>query len=270
MAGAVLVGGGLAALLQLGGPAVLPGACRVNGQGDGAAAVRLATDQAHIASIIGGVTVQRRLPTRAAEIAMGTAMQESKLRNLDHGDRDSLGVFQQRPSQGWGTPDQLQDPLYATRAFYDRLVTVPGYTEQPLTEVAQAVQRSGFPDAYAQHETEAITLAEAFVGDTPRAVACRLDPVSNSSDAAVVAENLDSVFGTRAVVDGNTITVNTQSTRGAAAIGAWGVANAQLYGIGSVSHDGHTWTRTGDGDSLTWAADPESGSGPNRTVIRLG
>lgn len=267
---AVLVGGGLAALVRFGDTAVLPGACRVVGTGAGVSPVRLSSEQAHIASVIGGVVVQRKLPTRAAVIGMGTAMQESKLRNLDHGDRDSLGVFQQRPSQGWGTPEQLQDPLYATRAFYDHLVKVPRYTERPLTEVAQDVQRSGFPDAYAKHEPEAVTLAEAFVGDAPHTVTCRLGPTDTTSDPAVVAQQLDTLFGTATRVEGATLTVNTQSVRGAAAIGAWGVAHAQLYGITSVSNDGRTWSRTGDGDSLVWTDDPESGSGPKRTVIRLG
>src|SRR3712207_3574887 len=89
-------------------------------------------------------------------------MQESRLRNLDYGDRDSLGLFQQRPSQGWGTPGQVQDPVYAAGTFYDHLVTVPGWDSGRLTDVAQAVQRSGFPEAYQKHEGAAVELTAAL------------------------------------------------------------------------------------------------------------
>ena len=75
-------------------------------------------------------------------IALATAQQESRLRNLDYGDRDSLGLFQQRPSQGWGTEAQVQDPVYAAGKFYDGLVKVPDWETGRLTEIAQAVQRS--------------------------------------------------------------------------------------------------------------------------------
>ena len=96
----------------------------------------------------------------AITIALMTAMQESSLRNLDHGDRDSLGLFQQRPSQGWGTPDQVRDPVWAAKSFYginDRgsnpgLVHIRGWESMTPTQAAQAVQRSAYPDAYAQWE----------------------------------------------------------------------------------------------------------------------
>lgn len=96
----------------------------------------------------------------AITIALMTAMQESSLRNLDHGDRDSLGLFQQRPSQGWGTPDQVRDPVWAAKSFYginDRgtnpgLVHIRGWESMTPTAAAQAVQRSAYPDAYAQWE----------------------------------------------------------------------------------------------------------------------
>jgi hypothetical protein len=97
-------------------------------------------------------------------IALATAYQESKIRNLDHGDRDSLGIFQQRPSMGWGTEEQLQDPYFATNAFYDALVQVEGYQEMRITEAAQAVQRSGFPEAYEDHAADARALASALTG----------------------------------------------------------------------------------------------------------
>ena len=82
---------------------------------------RLDADQADNAALITAVTVRRELPARAATIALATAVQESKLRNIDYGDRDSLGLFQQRPSQGWGTPEQVTDPVYSTNAFLDEV-----------------------------------------------------------------------------------------------------------------------------------------------------
>lgn len=111
------------------------------------------------------------VPERGLWIALATALQESGLRNLDYGDRDSLGLFQQRPSQGWGSPTQVRDPRYAATQFYERLVGVPGWTEMPLWQVAQAVQRSAFPLAYARWEqTAADLLAELDDGATKLAV----------------------------------------------------------------------------------------------------
>lgn len=111
--------------------------------------------QTRNAATITSVARTRELPPRAAVIAVATASQESSLHNLRHGDRDSVGLFQQRPSQGWGTADQLTDPVYASSAFYDALVDVPDWQTRPLTEVAQSVQRSALPSAYAEWEQAA-------------------------------------------------------------------------------------------------------------------
>ncbi|SNS52784.1 hypothetical protein SAMN04488107_2877 [Geodermatophilus saharensis] len=124
--------------------------------------VTLSAEQWANARTIADVARERGLPERATVIALATAMQESTLRNLDHGDRDSLGLFQQRPSQGWGTPAQVQDPVYAAGEFYDGLVQVPGWETMRLTDAAQWVQRSGFPEAYQQHEDLAIALTAAL------------------------------------------------------------------------------------------------------------
>jgi peptidoglycan DL-endopeptidase CwlO len=107
------------------------------------------------------------LPARAWIIALATAMQESGLRNLAGGDRDSLGLFQQRPSQGWGTQEQIMNPTYAATKFYERLVQVPSWDRIPLTEAAQAVQRSAFPNAYAKWEGLANALVGALVRSLP-------------------------------------------------------------------------------------------------------
>jgi len=113
------------------------------------------------------------LPPRAWTIAVATSLQESNLRNLGHlgarNDHDSLGLFQQRPSTGWGTPSQVTDPTYAATAFYKRLVRVPGWESMPLTRAAQRVQVSAYPNHYAKHEAQAGDIIEALHGTGPYA-----------------------------------------------------------------------------------------------------
>jgi hypothetical protein len=127
-----------------------------------ASGVNLTGEQLANARTIAQVAWDRGLPERAVVIALATAMQESRLRNLDHGDRDSLGLFQQRPSQGWGTPEQVQDPVYAAGKFYDHLVQVPNWQKMRLTDAAQSVQRSAYGEYYQQHEGMAVELAGAL------------------------------------------------------------------------------------------------------------
>ena len=141
-----------------------PAGCPIPGS-----ALLLSDDELANARTIAQVGVDRGLPQRAVVIALATALQESHLRNLDYGDRDSLGLFQQRPSQGWGTPAQVQDPVYAAGAFYDHLVQVPGWEGMRLTDAAQAVQRSAFGEYYQKHEGDATALAAALL---PGAAAC--------------------------------------------------------------------------------------------------
>lgn len=112
----------------------------------------LSEEQRRNAATIIGVAREMGAPPRAWLIALATAMQESTLRNINYGDRDSLGLFQQRPSQGWGSPAQVTDPVYATRIFIERLLQVRGWEGMPVTVAAQTVQRSAFPDAYAKWE----------------------------------------------------------------------------------------------------------------------
>ncbi|WP_442788554.1 C40 family peptidase [Kitasatospora sp. YST-16] len=120
------------------------------------------TTQIPNAKVIVATGIAMQVPARGQVIALATALQESGLQNLSYGDRDSLGLFQQRPSQGWGTPAQLQDPVYASTAFYQALLKVNGWQQLPLTEAAQAVQRSGYPDAYAKWEPLAGALQQTI------------------------------------------------------------------------------------------------------------
>ncbi|MEU3789385.1 heavy metal transporter [Streptomyces fructofermentans] len=143
----------------------------VSGKDDGAS-YEFTTEQAVNAATITAVGTNRGMPERAVTIALATALQESALRNIRHGDRDSLGLFQQRPSQGWGTEREIMDPTYAAGEFYKHLDKVRDYEDLPLTVAAQRVQRSGFPDAYAKHEPDATLLAAALTGRAAATLTC--------------------------------------------------------------------------------------------------
>src|SRR5689334_19368915 len=140
----------------------------------GVGAVRdLDADQLKNAGIIIGVGRSLGVPERGLVVAIATAMQESTLRNLNYGDRDSVGLFQQRPSSGWGTVAELTTPQVSARKFYTALLQVPGWQAMPVTEAAQRVQRSAFPLAYAKWEALAIAVVEA--AGTTAGTAPRLD-----------------------------------------------------------------------------------------------
>jgi len=123
-------------------------------------------EQSANAAAIVAVGKRLQVPERGQVIAIAAALQESGLRNLDHGDRDSLGLFQQRPSQGWGTPAQIMNPAYAATAFYRRLLGVPDWQRMSVNDAAQTVQRSATPTAYGQHEPAARALIAAVGGAT--------------------------------------------------------------------------------------------------------
>ncbi|MGW0735082.1 heavy metal transporter [Streptomyces sp. NPDC002851] len=166
----------------------------VAGKGDGST-YEMTLQQASNAATISAVGTSRGLPERAVTIALATALQESALRNIDHGDRDSVGLFQQRPSQGWGSARQIMDPAYASGKFYEHLEKVPGYTRLPLTVAAQKVQRSGFPQAYAKHETDAALLAAALTGRAEASFRCAAKPDAEPGDPAKVRAALTRDFG---------------------------------------------------------------------------
>jgi hypothetical protein len=137
------------------------------------------------AATIAAVGIRRDLPDRAIVVALAAALQESKLENLDAGDRDSVGLFQQRPSQGWGTPDQIQDPRYSAGRFYTALLRIKGWENMRVTEAAQRVQRSAFPEAYQKWADESAVLVEALAGRATSAVSCEKvgDPIQRGQQA---------------------------------------------------------------------------------------
>ncbi|MDH6608300.1 hypothetical protein M2164_003935 [Streptomyces sp. SAI-208] len=115
------------------------------------------------AETIQATGIAMKVPARGQIVALATALQESGLRNLDYGDRDSLGLFQQRPSQGgWGTAAEVRDPVHASTKFYEGLLKVSGWQSMTIAQAAQAVQKSGYPDAYAKWEPLATALQKAI------------------------------------------------------------------------------------------------------------
>lgn len=247
----------------------------------GAHKVKVSGEQAENAALISAIAVERGLPARAASIALATAYQESKLVNIDYGDRDSLGLFQQRPSQGWGTEEEILDPVYATNTFYDALEQVEGYEDMEITVAAQTVQRSAFPDAYADHEADGRALASALTGHSPATFTCDLDGGAPSADSELTPSGLTgradalrkellSAFGGLSLggfepggvssghmegsahYDGRAIDVfvrpinDVNNARGWA-MAQWAVANAARLDIRTVIFDDRIWTAGRDG-----------------------
>lgn len=205
--------------------------------------VLLTTEQAANAATIAAVGQRMGLPDHAVTVALATAFQESKLRNLDYGDRDSLGLFQQRPSQGWGTPADIQTPRLAAAAFYRHLIRVHGWAAMSVTEAAQRVQHSGAPQAYEQWADASRTLARAFTGEVEAGIACRYE----SPGSLVVATTRLSRQAEQELGAGGL----NRRTWGAA---SWLVAQAKAYGLTRISMSGRTWTATRG----TWVADPRA------------
>ena len=171
-----IAGGSYVALQRYGSPAHA-GTCVASGLGT---SHRYSTDRVANAALISAIALDRGMPPRAASIALATAYQESQLRNIEHGDRDSLGLFQQRPSQGWGTEEEILDPVHSTNAFYDALEKVADYESGDINDVAQKVQRSGHPEAYRDHETEGRIYASALTGRSQANLVCTLDAATGT------------------------------------------------------------------------------------------
>jgi hypothetical protein len=216
-------------------------------------------DQAAVAStMVGAVTKYRiQLPERAAVLVLAAGLQESKLTNLapGEGDRDSVGVLQQRPSQGWGggDPTKLNDVGEATKEFLDKLVEVPNWSTMPLADAVQKVQISADGSLYAQHEAEAKVLADALQGRTPGAISCDFQKPTKVATTAKVAEQARTQLGIDSATPTSSLTVRVPGARWQTA--AWFVANADRLGIERVDYAGKSWTR-GDG----WKQSPTASS----------
>lgn len=223
--------------------------------------VAIDTEQAYNAAIIAGVAGRRGLAPRAATIGLATAYQESGLYNLDYGDRDSLGLFQQRPSQGWGSASQVQDPWYASNRFYAALVKIPNWQTGDVNDVAQAVQRSGHPQGYRRHVENARRIASALSGETPASFGCLVKnpPTPDAAGfAAFARKTLPASFAVS--VRGTTVTVKAPTNRGAWAAAETAIATQSRFGATRVSVGDQSWTPSPT-EVATW-------TGTKRNVVR--
>ncbi|ELP67918.1 heavy metal transporter [Streptomyces turgidiscabies] len=278
-------------------------ACEVVSAGGDGAAYEFTPEQAVNAATITAVGTTRGLPERAVAIALATSLQESGLRNITHGDRDSLGLFQQRPSQGWGTAKEILDPTYSAGEFYDHLVKVSGYARLPLTEAAQRVQRSGYPEAYAKHEQDATLLAAALTGRAAATLTCEGRPETTPAGgtdavraalvrdfgrdvlAVAVAEVGRKAAATptpaptaTTATDRRTVTlpVSPDTDRAAGTtvrergwqLAHWAVANASALHIENVTYAGRRWT-AGNTDSEWRPVGTAKGSGGGTDAVRI-
>lgn len=239
---AVLLVLGLYVAFQRVAPLLRGSNCAAAGGGQ---EITLGTGQAGIAATIAGVAQRDALPARAVTVAYAAAMQESKLQNLPYGDRDSVGVFQQRPSQGWGKRSQLENPVYATSKFFGALAQVPGYQRMPVYQAAQAVQHSADGFAYERFQPMAAQMAAAFTGQDPHAVWCWYTPaISGTARVAAASLALAQTFGpqaTRTTTDPGLI-VQVADARQGWAVATWLVSHAQRYRIDDVRYADYQWT----------------------------
>jgi hypothetical protein len=177
-------------------------------------------------------------------LVLAAGLQESKLRNLasGDGDRDSVGVLQQRPSQGWGTVAQLGDLHFATGAFLDALVKHQNWQTEPLADAIQAVQISADGSLYAQHEGEAQALADALTGTTAAGISCSFPSPKQVATVQQVSSGVSADLPVNPPqVDTSRRTVSVPGATWATA--AWFVANADRFGIDSVGYAQRQWTR---------------------------
>ncbi|MFE9763315.1 heavy metal transporter [Streptomyces sp. NPDC005808] len=305
--GAVVVLLALAAYLTVqyltGGPGV-PRCTVVSGKSDGKS-YEFTPEQAVNAATISAVGTNRDMPERAVTIALATALQESGLRNIEHGDRDSLGLFQQRPSQGWGTTAEIMDPTYAADIFYEHLAKVDDYAQLPLTVAAQRVQRSAYPDAYAKHEPDATLLAAALTGHSAATLTCQGPAGSTTAGGPdAVRSALVRDFGRDVLQEAGadvsagetsapptasaspsgttasgtvTLPVSTEASGSTTAatvrqrgweLAHWAVANSSVLHIDRVSYAGREWT-AGSTDSSWRTSDATGGSAAETSTAEV-
>jgi hypothetical protein len=254
----VAAAAGVAAYLAVGrvGKILAGSGCTV---GKGHTAVPLDPEQAANAATIAGVAHQTSMPARAVTVAYAAAMQESKLHNISYGDRDSVGIFQQRPSEGWGPASKLKDPVYATTRFFGALEHVPRYKQLAVYKAAQAVQHSADGLAYIQYQPQAFRMAAAFTGRHPHAVWC-WSPSGSSGRPQLMAASgaLMKAFGGLAgsipatQQDTASMTVTAGQSLGWS-VATWLVTHATQYHLREVRFAGYVWHASAGSDG--WIKD---------------
>ncbi len=241
-------------------------ACTVRADGQ----VTLDAEQMANAATITAVGIRNKMPERGIVVALATAYQESGLENISYGDRDSVGLFQQRPSQGWGDPDELQDPRTAADKFYRSLKKVKGWKDMRVTDAAQKVQRSAYPQAYEKWADEAAVLARALNGKATGAVACTFTGEPARRGAAAVealSRQLRLDWGKLTLTDDAgpaAVGVDVRDARTGWRYAHWLVAHASDNGVERVRYADLEWhAPTG-----RWEAAPGGGA-PAKVVATV-
>lgn len=235
----------------------------------GDASFPLSAEQAMNASIIVSESIRRGLPARAATIALATAMQESRLQNIDYGDRDSVGLFQQRPSQDWGTVEQIMNPWYSSGQFYDHLVRVRNWQSGDINDVAQAVQRSGVPDGYRKHVESAKVWASVLTGNSTAGLTClnrtaKAEYPNTKALSQILSIGLKgNVTSTRS---GKTLTLTAKSPALAWAAAAMTMSTLQNEPINTITVGTQTWTHSTE-QLGTWQQGTPSATAKNTVVV---
>ena len=235
-------------------PLLAGSGCEVRAHGQ---VYKLNAGQAGIAATIAGVASHESLPNRAVTIAYAAALQESKLQDLRYGDRDSVGVFQQRPSAGWGPARDLMDPVYASTKFFEALVDVHGYLKLPVYKAAQAVQRSADGTAYVQYTPTAAGLSRGFSGNVPRSVWCwYTGEPKHQIRLAAASRQLTHAFGPLSMATAADPVLRITADRPGQpwAVAAWAVSHASRYGFAEVRVGHYRW-RMAKGES-GWTHSP--------------
>lgn len=222
--------------------------------------VHLTAEQTANAATIAAVGIRDGMDEHAVQVAITTVMQESELINVDYGHDDSLGLFQQRPSMGWGTEEELLDPVYASFKFYEKLRRTDGWRDMRLAEAAQAVQVSAYPELYEKWEDEAVVIAAVLAGGQGSGLRC----VSDRPEGAVAeAEALADAYayhwgGSVSGVDGPVVTIAPEDDAAGWNRAAWAVSRAYDHGIASVEYGGLVWVPGEDGWEDPQAEDGET------------
>ncbi|WP_370363455.1 hypothetical protein [Catenulispora sp. GP43] len=225
----------------------------------------IANERMANAATIAAVSRAKNLPERATIIALATAEQESKIQNLTGGDRDSLGLFQQRPSQGWGTPDQIMDPVYSTGKFFYALLNVNNWETIDVGKAAQAVQRSADSsgESYGQWEEMATILATTLDAKSGTSLTCTYEdpklaaetPGSNglTPRASTVGQALVKQFSANGAAaapqyshssDGLTLRITSNNLFTPQVLAAWAVASSKTLNVDRVQYANEVWTRS--------------------------
>ncbi len=240
---------------------MIPNACYLQVEG-AEEPLRLTNEQARNASIIVAESYNRSLSEQAAVIALATAWQESGLRNLNYGDRDSLGLFQQRPSYDWGTKEQIMDPWYSSGRFYEELVKFDDWESTDVNDIAQKVQRSGHPEAYRKHETNARALAGAFRGSREGTFTC-INRDATGTDHGALDKVASTVPGVSLQDNGSELVMTANNAGAAWSVTQLALANTSELGVEKVVVGGNEWKQ---GEQAWKGVQPVSGDSVTVTM----